>query len=363
MRDLRALLDRMRDEGYFEDITTNPAAQFGTPEQPLLGATLLPERNVTENAFREHRIRFRTNVANDSTRYSPIQIKGNEMVASMLVELGDSDVGAEFSARDYDTLLEHLRGRRTMEGMTQLINWSEIALNRALIQNGERQIWQAIVNALVIRRGDNGYYEEVKYSNPAGHRRNALGQWSNPAYDPFDSDIFPMVDLLASKGYTVNRIFMPKPVTNILAGNPKVQARFGTVTLNIGGQLGIANQRMNIDRIRSVFESNDLPAPEEYNRQWSSQTGTGYYLARNVFVMVATTGLDQTVDLGDDQRFLANTLGYKAVGRAAGQPDPGRVLLLTPFRNKPPRIEGEAWTTHLPVLQEPEGIAVIGGIS
>jgi hypothetical protein len=80
-------------------------------------------------------------------------------------------------------------------------------------------------------------------------------------------------------------------------------------------------------------------------------------------VMIATTGRDESLDLGDTQQLLTDTLGYTAVGRATGQGSPGRVVRMEAFENKPPRIEGEAWQTSLPVVTEPEAIVVIGSIS
>ena len=79
--------------------------------------------------------------------------------------------------------------------------------------------------------------------------------------------------------------------------------------------------------------------------------------------MLATTGRDATLDLGDSEQLLTDTLGYTAIGRAAGQAQPGRVVRMEAFDNKPPRIEGEAWQTSLPVITEPEAIGVIAAIS
>ena len=79
---------------------------------------------------------------------------------------------------------------------------------------------------------------------------------------------------------------------------------------------------------------------------------------------MATTGQDESIDLGDTNSLMvANTLGYTALGRAAGQAMPGRVLRMEAFENKPPRIEAEGWQTSLPVITNPEAIAVITSIS
>jgi hypothetical protein len=56
-------------------------------------------------------------------------------------------------------------------------------------------------------------------------------------------------------------------------------------------------------------------------------------------------------------------LGYTAIGRGAGQASNGRVIRAEAFDNKPPRIEAEGWQTALPVITEPEALAVISSIS
>jgi hypothetical protein len=361
MADIASLVRQLQDDGSIAAIAANPQAPFGTAARTYLGAQLLPERTVEDNAYREDAIRFRTVIANAGTRYSPTQKKGNELFASFLVELGESDIAREFTARDYDGLLRMLRTRPEMEAAATLVRWVD-TLNGGLLELNELYRWQAIVNASVVRQGDNNYSETVSYANPAGHRAAAGGTWSNDSYDPF-ADIMAMMDLLASKGYTVNRIIVPRPVVSILAGNDKVKARTGIVTVS-GGALTAAPGRASLEAINVALSRDGLPPMEQYDLQYRTQTGSGYFLPRNVFVMVATTGRDETLDLGNNEDLtLTNTLGYTAVGRAAGQATPGRVIRIEAKEDKPPRIEGEAWQTSLPVVTEPEAIAVITGIA
>lgn len=361
-KELRALLADLERDGHFVNIAQNPLAQFGTPARTYLGASLLPERTVPNNAYREQGIKYRTVVANDGTRYSPVQKKKGELMGSFLVELGDADIGRELSAAEYDMLIEVLGQSSDMQAMLRILDWTDVTLVRALIEHNERQRWQAIVASVVQRRGDNGYLEDVLYSNPAGHRSNALGQWSLDTYDPMD-DIIAKADMLQGKGFKVSRIVTSTPVMSILSGNAKMQARVGSTVVNLGGQLSIASQRADLQALSRIFNANGLPTPETYDLQYRTQTGSGFFLDRNVFVMVCTTGADVELDLGDQERLLVDTLGYMAIGRAAGQSRPGRVLRTEAFDNKPPRIEGECWETQLPVITEPEAIGVIGAIS
>jgi hypothetical protein len=93
-------------------------------------------------------------------------------------------------------------------------------------------------------------------------------------------------------------------------------------------------------------------------------TGSGRFLADTVYVMVATTGRDENIDMGDNRiETINDTLGYAGVGRAAGQAQPGRKIRAAARDDKPPRVETEGWQTALPVMTEPEAVVVITGIS
>ena len=362
MAELFTLIKNAMEDGTFATIAKNRAAQFGTPARNYLGATLLPERTVMKNMYREQGIRYRTIIANDGTRYSPAQKKKGELFGSMLVELGNSDIAREITAEEYDALIDYLNRNASMEAMAQVIDWVDVVLNRALLEKNEKQRWEAIVSASIVRQGDNGYTETVSYPNPSGHRVNAGGTWSSDAYDPF-TDILAQADLMESKGFSVNRIIASRNVISILSGNDKVKARTGVATISSSGQIQATAGRASLDALNMALERDGLPAIERYDLQYRTQTGTGRFLASNVFVMIATTGRDETIDLGDSEELLTDTLGYLAVGRAAGQSAPGRVVRMEAFDNKPPRVEGEAWQTSLPVITEPEAISVIGSIS
>jgi hypothetical protein len=61
---------------------------------------------------------------------------------------------------------------------------------------------------------------------------------------------------------------------------------------------------------------------------------------------------------------VGDTLGYTAIGRAAGQSNSGRVIKVRPVPDKkPPRVEGEGWQASFPVLADPEAVTVITGIA
>jgi hypothetical protein len=362
MADLNSLINGMMSDGTVARIARRPLAQFGPPARRYLGAEILPERLVEQNEYQEDQIKYRTVIANSGTRYSPTQKKGADLVGSFLVVLGESDIARAMDGRQYDTLLKVLGQNLTMDGVARVTRWLDTTVNRALLEYNEKQRWDAIVGASVVRVGDNAYSETVTYSNPANHRAAAGGTWSSDAYDPF-TDILAQADLLASKGYTVNRIFAGRTIVSILAGNDKVKARTGLPVVNVGGTIAVSQARGDIDGINRALARDGLPPIEQYDLQYRTQTGTGYFLPRDAFVMVATTGQDETLDLGDTQQTVSNALGYVAVGRPAGQSAPGRAIRMEGKSDKPPRIEAEGWQTSLPVITEPEAVAVIHTIA
>lgn len=360
--DLATLINTMRADGTVETIARNRRAQFGRTGRRYLGATLLPERTVPQNAFREESIRYRTVIANDGTRYSPTQLKAGDLVGSFLVELGNSDIARQFDSEMYDALLLYLQSNQTLEGVASLTNWLDTAVNLALVEHDEKQRWQAIVDASVVRVGDNEYAETVTYSNPANHRAAQSAAWSTDTTDIFEN-IFTMADLLASKGYTVNRMITSRTVLAIMAGNNTVKTRTGIAVVNTSGQITSAAGRATASAINGILQADGLPPIELYDLQYRTQASTAYFLKRDVFVLVATTGQDQTIDFGDTEELFPDTLGYLAIGRAAGQSTPGRVIRAEAKEDKPPRIEAEGWQTSLPVITNPEAIAVITGIT
>ena len=120
--------------------------------------------------------------------------------------------------------------------MARLIEFTDKAVVRPLALKREIHRWQALVTSVIQRRGDNGYTQYVPLANPAGHRFNATGTWSNNAFDPF-TDIYTARDLLISKGYKPGRIIAGTSVVNIMAANALVKARLGLVTTDGSGNL------------------------------------------------------------------------------------------------------------------------------
>jgi hypothetical protein len=359
--DLSTLLAQIEASRDFFTLANAPVVQFGPPSRPLLGPTLLPERTVDRNEYTEEAIRYKTLIANSGTRYSPAQKRPSGVISgSFLVQLGHQDVMTEYTSRDYDALIRYLRSNMSMEAAAALIQWVDTQLVQPLVHLQERDRWDAIVNAQVTRAGDNGDTEIVPYPNPTGHRVAAGGTWSNDAYDPYD-DIMAQVELLYDKGYEVDRFITSRKVAAILRANAKIGARAGSVrVLSSTDIVG----RATLQDVNDAFAADDLPPIEIYDGRYQDLAGTHRFLADDVFVLVSTTGNDESVALPNGEpRIVENILGYHAIGLAAGSGTAGRSIYVQAQADKPPRIEGQAWQASLPVILEPEAIAVITGIA
>ena len=359
--DIGQLIYQLEQQGAIDAIARNQTAQFGLPARPYLGATILPERLVAQNSFREDSIKYRTILANAATRYSPTQKKGGALIGTFLVELGEQDIASEFTARDYDVLLSYLKNGANMEAMAAIINFVDITINRALLELNEKDRWDAIVGASVARIGDNMYTETVAYPDPAGHRAAIAAAWSTGATDIME-EIFSVSDMLAAKGYTISRIISSRNVVSIMSGNDTIRQRAGRVSIS-AGTITTSSGRASIGAINGMFAEDGLPGIELYDLQYRTSTGTARFIPNDVMIFLCTTGRDEALDLGDTIEILPDTLGYHAIGRPAGQSNPGRIIRAEAFQSKPPRIEAEGWQTSLPVVTEPEAIAVLHTIT
>lgn len=125
MADLKTLVDRMREDGQFVTVARNPGAQFGSPARRYIGAELLPEKEVEQNAYRETDVRYQTVIANDGSRYSPSQKKDGKIVGSFLVELGHADIARDISGKDYDALVSLANQDRNDDLETNLVQWAD----------------------------------------------------------------------------------------------------------------------------------------------------------------------------------------------------------------------------------------------
>lgn len=366
--EIAALLDQLQTDGTLHRIATDPAVQFGTAARRYIGAEILPERRVTQNAFRENKISYRTVVANHGDRYSPAQRKGSKFVGHFDVTLADSDIADEFTGHDYDTLLQMITPLNGaidasvpgMQAVAQINRWVDKGINLPLVELNEKMRWQAMIDKKVSLLGDNGYKEDINYPSFADLTFAAI-DWTDDTKDPWD-DIFKMMQAFAARGVKIARILTSLNVTQIMAKNAKVRARAGHITVvagNITSQQGFAT----LAQMNAALGADGLPPIETYDLQYRTQTGSKYFLKRDVMAFIGSSDNDETLDLGDGQfETIEGTLGYLAVGRGVGQSAPGRYIRVEAKDDKPPRIDAQAWQTSLPVLTDPELIGVLTGI-
>lgn len=374
MADIADLLNELRADGTLYRIAMDPRAQFGTQTRRLIGAELLPERLVDQNAYTEEQIRFRTVVANAGTRYSPAQRKGGALVGSFQVMLAESDIASEFSSRDYDTIVRLLQGIGSIMGnltgaapgitaAAMMVNFMETTVRDALVELLEVWRWQAMVDGVVKLRGDNEYSEDVAYPRYPDLHGAALHNWSDGTQDPF-ADLFARTLAMSNRGMTPGRLIMGRSAFNLFAGNLQVRARVGKAIIGAGGTLQGTIGRASLAEVNGQLEQDGLPPIELYDLQYRTTLGSQFFLRRDVAVLVAQTGRNETIDLGDGQfETVENTLGYTGVGRPAGAGNPGRTLYMESKLDKPPRVDCQGWQTALPVITEPEAVSTITGIA
>ena len=154
---LPTIVNQMADQGAFRRVLLNRSAQFGRPGREYLGARILPERMVPNNSYTEMEIKFRTVVALDSSRYSAPQMRGNDIVGSMKVDLGDQDIASTITSEMYDQFIEidklnSLNENEGNPGMLEaaaLSNWFDQHINMGMIEKVEKMRWEALVDASV----------------------------------------------------------------------------------------------------------------------------------------------------------------------------------------------------------------------
>lgn len=341
--------------------------QFGLGTELYLGATILPERSVEGNIIEHEKLRFRSMIANDAARYSPVQLKeGAAQFGSMLAKLAESDAGEEFTGQDYDTLRRLLNVGGAFAAMPRLLGWVDQLIFQALLRKDELRRWQAIENAAVDRLGDNSYAETIAYDDPAGHRSAVAVDWDAVAggvsvNDPMN-EIFGVMELAQSKGVRIVRVIMSGSTQLRLVSNTKFadRARFGAAGY-VPPNDSIIRGFPAIGDVATVFQRNGLPAPEIYDGTYEDLNGIHRYLGEHKIVFIGATNLqEEVVPLEGEPFYVSNTLGYTGVGATQGEDTPGRIITLkAETEDKPYRVVTKGWETSLPIIEMPERIFVL----
>lgn len=357
MADVQTIISKLTADNSFNRAANLPGLTLGVPGRQYLGATLMPVRNVPRNMFRDSSITYRTVMANTGTRYSPVVLEKGVAVGSMLVELGEMDIGSTFTAEEYDALVDMLNENRSMDAQAEILRWTASALAAPIQERIEKQRWEAADDAQVVRLGANGYEEPVPYPNPTGHRI-AGGSLTDATIDPIEV-MLTQTRLLASKGYRVNRCVTSTTVRTRFMAHPKVREVVGGFVLAADGSRSPVG-RVTADAVDAYLLSVGLPAIEVYDLSSRHRDGTTVRFKReNAMTFFAETGRSASVALPDEIQNFTNTIGYAAIGRAAGMPTPG-IRTLVEYRDKKPvGLYGESYATAAIVISDPEVLSVV----
>jgi hypothetical protein len=379
-KSLLTIAQELKRDGSFDKVMLNNLSQLGSLSmlnmgREMLGARYLPDEMRRKNEYREQSVRYRAVIATDGTPYTPPQFVKGALVGSMKVEYGHHDVKVEMDASQIEALEDLIemtaesRGEAAAELMAQqqLLDWVDTSVNLSLQLKKELQRWQAIVDAQVNRVFPGGTTETVAFPNPPGHRFNAGGLWSSDAYDPFD-DIMAACNKLWSLGFNIDAMITSTSVVSLLALNEKVRTRAGYLSTSGGSVLPVSISGYGLADVnaavrRSSSSSQTMPDIVTYDLQYPTQSGTAYFLPRNCFVLIGSTGENRQI-LTDERIFpLYNTLGYYGVGRVEGYKQPGPIIHVDTYDKKPVSIVGEGYMTGFPVITNPESICVIKNIA
>ncbi|WP_088893196.1 major capsid protein [Leptolyngbya ohadii] len=383
MKTFYELYEELQEDRYFERLALNPQAQFGSEDQPLLGASLLPERLVEQNSFEETQVRYRTQPALDNNRYSPTQKQASgHLVGSFRVDLGHTDTQKEFTGKDHDDLIKLLERDSDMEATMRVIRWSDNELVRPHVFKNEIQRWQALLKAQVIRRTSDGAMEPIDYYRPADHYVEVPGGtaatpagWYSNNYDPFD-DIEAGVEKLEGKGYQVTGMYSTGYLARVLRRNAKVIGRSTSISVNADGQITSTTNRVSNSVLDEIMLDEAYPTITRYNGGYESATGFKRYMELDTdgdyLLLVGSTQRQydlatdyvgtSAADVGefaDGAIVLPNTLGYYGVGRNVGESNPGRTITTWMQDKKPKGMGGESYQAGLPVIAEPQAYYVI----
>lgn len=377
METIETLIAQLKAENAFSISANDPTLQFTVGRTALLFSSVLPERTVTSNVYRDDSIRFRTMIANDSTRYSPPQKKNGMLMGSVSVELGDSDTASEMSMQMYESFINTLDRGITQEALASLLRFFQSTVSEPMAILREKHRVDAIGNGYVVRKGANRFQETVRFLSPAGHRltvpsgtAGAPAGWYNPAYSILN-DLKAAKRFLEGKGYRISRIITSSDIMNdCFMINTEIKS-WGLLTVQApNGAQGVTLQtRPDQVSISNALAAIGVPDPIIYDAGYYTQANEdsanaaerqGYIkFMENRFVILCETGRDESIDLGADEPLIQfDTLGYTGIGKATGQLTPGVATKVENFTGKDARIEAMAWQTSFPVINEPEGYLV-----
>jgi hypothetical protein len=369
---LDQFLNELYKDGTLMEYANDPRAQFQIGARTYMGAQILPLVSTGErgNVFREEGFAMRSQIAADGTRFSPVPLAKAVRGQGMMIELGSNDTGGYLEGPEFDALNKYLNSNLAPQAIAQVSNFLQTQVVQPLTEIIEKQRWQAICDAQVIRAGANGYQEQVDYDNPAGHRvtvasgtTGAPAGWFDDTHDPLE-DIYNLADTLNDKGYTPTRMFASNRVIRLLLRHPLVKASAGRVVSDLAtSAVQPRSGRVTLTDLNGLLAEDGLPAIERYDLTYEGRDGSfNKFLRDTALVMVSTNSIDITYV--DEQPLLETTsLGYVGLGRTAGKVTNERTVKLEvvgPDQDiKNPRVVAEGTQMTLPIIQNSKAVGVL----
>lgn len=380
---LSELVSWMNGTGQIKSLAASSIAQFGDPAAPLLGASLLPERILTDNVAKEGQLYIGGEIGQSGADYSPAQLNQGFGAAEESFVLGKLDSASQLVGPDIEAIINNVLPQisttdvRATSAAEILARWIDRVILYGLSTVEEQQRWQAIVDKIVKRRGSNNYTEDVVYPTAPGSVLTvaASGTIAAPAgwysRDPVTAadaleDILAMQQYFADRGYTLNRIISKSSIRTVFLRNGKVRQ----------AALVPGTERAPTPAdLQALMNAYGLPNWEVYDQTFRYRepaNATGFarraYLDRATYdpvILLAQTSLSEQIRVERSDTALGtielpNTLGYFGLGRPPGQTQFGKVMNLVVYDEKyPPSIYAEVIAQGLPIIQDKEAIAII----
>lgn len=358
---LEAINQRLIADNAVEELVMSDDLQYGTEAEPLVGADFLPQRLDARDQWRENFAGIiRGFVSDDSSAYSPPQIKHSGLqTGSFQIEQGSIKVASEFTAKDIEALIH--QGEFSEDNVyLRVLDWITQSLVLSAHRKAEIQRWQMIVNGVVRIAGLDGRLYDIPYPNPPQQRRTipsgtiaAPAGWYSDTYDPV-ADILAVKSFLVRSGRQIIRIIGDDQVTSALRNNDTMKDRLGGVVVS-NGTLTTFRGEIEKNRIDDYFQNSlGIPPIEEFNTTYINQNDQSFpYKSFGSLVFFTRT------QIRNPNGETNNAIGYYARGRARGEIDPGIKVRIKYRDIDPVGLYGESITAGIPVLQDPNAIAVI----
>lgn len=396
-RDVIEYLSKPGKDGVsgFDKLVISPMLQFGTDDSPYFFQNLLPEKTVPRNSGTEGGIEFVSTLAAAGSSYSPTEInRGGQIVGTFDYKLGFTNQKDVLDVATYEMIHDILQLSDDSANLSNVetaaesvLDWTNQVIVKPQMDLNELHRSQAILDALVKRRGANGYYEDVKYPNASGQRVTIPGGtiatpagWytATASYDPLN-DFLAIQTLARNKGLEIVRIVSNWEPKRIFMRNLAIQNRFSGVAVapSAGGgiQTSALPNMVSEDIIDSLFQNWRLPPWELYSKTYNFRDSnnlikTMAFMDRfdaqgkkyNPVLITCRTRREYVINLPNPigKVLLNNVLGYFGIGRCVGHQNPGRILnRLLEDKLHPPSFTAEIIQESLPILQAPESHFVL----